>query len=257
MCTFLLVRRIPADERKRNVYETLVQSFLGMTNSQWAKLILGIEQWRQLKELAGWIFEGSLDVKPFDYFDFEGISYFLPAPHYANTTALELSIANMHYVEFAHPTSPNFLSIDNLIATLCRPQRADLEEFQHTNEWNGDTRQPFNQARSQAVAKRFKELDISVKIAFLTYFESMNTAFLEEYSQLFGDDKTTPRYDDGSGWLMILKSVAKDGLWNGFENVCKQPARTVWAFMLDDILDDREQQAELEKQREENANYYK
>lgn len=255
--TFLLVRRIPEPDRKRAVQETLVQAYLGMTNEQWAKLVLGFEQWKTIKAFASWVYEKPLDEKPFDFFDFEGVRYWLPEPNYTNTTALELSLANMLYVEFAHPTEPDLTAIEKLIATFCRPVRSDWESFQISPEWNGDIRQPFNQARMEATAKQLASLDISTKIAFLTYFEQMNTAFLEEYSQLFGENKTEPRYEDGTGWLMILKSVAKDGLWNGFENVCKQPARTVWAFMLDDILDIRQQEAEYEKQKEENANFNK
>ena len=246
--TFLLVRRVPLQKRVRAVFEGLIQAYLGMTDAEWQLLVLGFDQWKNLKNLSSWVFEQPFDGKPFDYFDFEGVRYYLPEPHFADTTALELSIANMLYLEFAHPENPDLTALDRLIATFCRPARADLEAFGLSSEWNGDIRTPYNQPRANTVAKHFATLDTATKVAFLSYFEAMNRDFLNEYSGLFGDSKEEPRYQDGTGWLIILKNVAKSGIWGNFEVVCHQPARTVWAFMLDDVLDDRQQQAELEKQ---------
>lgn len=248
---FLLARRIPAEMRDRVVYESLVQAFLGLTEKEWRKLVLSIEQWKKIKTLTAWIFETALPEKPFDFFKFEGIWYYLPEPNFKNTSAIEVSLANMAYVEFAHPEKPDLSAIDRLIAILCRPQRADLEAFQASEQWNGDLRQPFNQNRAELTAKVFVNLPFAIKVAFLTYFEQMNTAFLADFSEMFGTEKEKePRYAKGLGWLMILKNVAKSGIWGNFETVCRQPARTVWAFMLDDTLDSRQQQEELEKQYE-------
>lgn len=251
--SFLLIRRVPLQERARVIMEALVQAYLGMTDAEWQALVLSIGQWKTLKNFASWVFDKPFAGRPFDYFEFGGIRYYLPQDNYANTTALELSLGNMLFTEFAHPTEPDLTAIDRLIASFCRPERSDLEGFRLSKEWNGDIREPYNQARMEANATAFAELDIATKVAFLTYFEQMNTAFLEEYSTLFGKAEGTPRYQDGTGWLMILKTIAKGNIWGGFDNVCQQPARTVWAFMLDDVLDDRQQQAELEKQYE-NAN---
>jgi hypothetical protein len=250
--TFLMVRRVPLEKRVRAVMEGLVQAYLGMTEAEWKLLILGIPQWKELKTLASWIFAQGLDGKPFDYFDFEGVRYYLPEPNFLNTTALELSMCNMLFLDFAHPTTPDLTALDKLIATLCRPERPDFDIFKNSPDYDADIRTPYNQARALAVAKDFARLDVATKVAILSYFESMNTDFLEEYATLFGDSKEEPRYNDGTGWLMILKNVAKQNIWGNFDNVCRQPARTVWAFMLDDVLDARAEAAELEKQKEQN-----
>jgi hypothetical protein len=251
MRTFLLVKRVPIQKRVRVVMEGLIQAYLGLTDAEWQAVVFSFGQWETMKNFCAWIFEKPFQGKPFDFFDFEGIRYYLPAANYANSTALELSLGNMLFMEFAHPTEPDTTAIDRLIATFCRPEREDLAAFQISTDWNGDIREPYNQARMEATAKRFLDLDIATKVAFLNYFEGMNTDFLEEYSSLFGKTTTTPRYQDGTGWLMILKTVAKGNVWGGFDNVCRQPARTVWAFMLDDVLDERAQQAELDKQYED------
>lgn len=256
MRIFLLTKRIPPEHRKRAVMESLVQAYLGMTDKEWGKLILSMEQWQELKCRASWVLDESYEGKPFDFFDFEGERYYLPDDNFENTTALELSLANMQFLRFAHPTDPDLSALDELIATFCRPERLDIDFFARSIDWNGDIRVPFNQARAVHTAKRFTSLDVPTKVAFLAYFERMNNSFLEEYATLFGDSKEEPRYDDGTGWLMILKSVAKQNIWGNFDNVCRQPVRNVWAFMLDDVLDDRAEQKKLEEMHQNNGNKY-
>ena len=251
---FLLVRRIPAEERKRSMMEALVQSYLGLTDKEWRKLVLSFQQWNELKAKVAWVFELPVSHKPFDYFDFEGIRYFLPEPFYTNTSALEVSLANLYFLQFAHPTEPDLGAIDKIIATLCRPKRSDLLLFQASEDWNGDSRETFNQARMEATAIKFAGLDMATKVAFLSYFEQINTAFLESYAELFGSSSDEPRYKDGTGWLIILKNIAKGGIWGTFDNVCKQSAHTVWTFMLDDVLDTREEQTKREKEYENAKN---
>lgn len=248
---FLTARRIPVEHRNRIVYESMLKAYLSMTEKAWLKLILSFEQWRLLKDMLHWVFEEIPSQKPFDYFDYQGIRYYLPDESFSNSTAIEVSIGNMKYLDFAKPENPNTAALNELIATFCRPERADLETFKMSSEWNGDLREPYNQTRTEQTAKKLEGLDTPTKVAFLTYFEVMNTAFLEEFEELFGDSKETPRYQDGTGWLMLLKTAAKSPLWGGFEKVCNQPARIVWAFMLDDVLDARQEMAEYEKQKEE------
>ncbi|MCP1384433.1 hypothetical protein [Runella salmonicolor] len=246
--TFLLIHRAPIEERSRAFWEKLVQTWLGLNDKQWKKLVLSFQQWLTFKEMLTWVFEDELKGQPFDYFDFEGVRYLLPEDEFANTSALEVAVGNMLFTEFAHPTEPDLSALDLLVATFCRPQRDDLYTFFQSADWNGDNREPYNQARANERAKTFAALDIGIKVSFLTYFEKMNRAFLDEFSELFGKSESEPRYQDGMGWMMMLKNTAKQGIFGNFEQTCNQPARTVWAFMLDDVLDQKAIEAEREKQ---------
>ena len=71
----------------------------------------------------------------------------------------------------------------------------------------------------------------------------MNDQFLREYGELFGTGSKDVRYDDGRGWLMLLKNVAKQGHFGDFDKVCGQPAHLLFATLLDDLLDQQEQEA--------------
>ncbi|MCK8492883.1 hypothetical protein M0L20_13530 [Spirosoma sp. RP8] len=232
-------------------YETLdneaaaCRAWLGMSPKVWVKLELAHWQWGQLRQQFNWLFTTRPEGKPpINSFAHKGVNYHLPADAYGDTSAVELSFANMAYLEFANPEEPTPDALDRLIAILCRPRRADFKKFRNSAEWNGDLREPFNESRMVDRAKDLAGLDLSMKLVVLDYFERMNNQFLESYGELFGADKQ-PRYGDGRGWIMILKNVAKDGHFGDFDKVCQTPAHLLFATMLDDLLDaqDREEEA--------------
>jgi hypothetical protein len=225
--------------------------WLGMSPKKWAALELAHWQWGQLRQLFGWLFTTRPQGKPpIDTFSQKGVNYHLPAADFSDTTAVELAFVNMAYVEFASPvdeanpddTKLKQQALDRLIATLCRPRRADWRKFQKSADWNGDVREPFSETRMVERAKALAGVDLNMKLLILDYFERSNNDFLENYGELFGADKQ-PRYDDGRGWLMLLKNVAKEGHFGDFDKVCQQPAHLLFASLLDDLLDRQEQQA--------------
>jgi len=229
-------------------YETLdneaaaCRVWLGMSPNVWAKLQLAHWQWGLLRQQFAWLFKTTPTGKPpIDTFAHKGINYHLPADQYADTTALELSAANMAYLAFANPEDPDPDGIDQLVATLCRPRRDDWRRFQRSKEWNGDVREAFSEQRMIERAKALADLDLSTKLVILDYFERMNNEFLAEYGELFGGSRE-PRYGDGRGWVMLLKNVAKEGHFGDFDKVCQTPAHLLFASMLDDLLDNQEAQ---------------
>lgn len=237
--------------RNRQIWEHVVQIMLRCKPNFWKKLVLSLEEWHWLKEQCKWVFEVPLQQQPFMFFTVRGVNYHLPAPAYGNTSALELALANIAFTEYAHPDEPQKAALDQLIFILCRPERKNLKKFRASNDWNGDVREPFNEAkmldRSRSVAKG---LPLDDKIAILNYFVQMNNGFLEMYPEFFGKSggKKEPRYKDGRGWVLMLKNVAKEGGFGDFDKVCQMPAHLLWASLLDDFITNEELQAEAEKQ---------
>lgn len=216
--------------------------WLGVSPKAWADLTLSNWQWGQLRQQFNWLFTTTPTGKPpLGTFLAGGVNYHLPADDFADTSAVELSFANMAYLAFASPDEPDPSALDRLVATLCRPRRADWRKHQQSPVWNGDVREVFNEARMVEHAKRLASLDLSIKLIVLDYFERMNNAFLAEYGELFGTDRQ-PRYGDGRGWVMLLKNVAKKGYLGDFDKVCATPAHLLFATMLDDLLDDQDAQ---------------
>lgn len=235
--------------RNREIWEHVVQIMLRCKPNFWKKLVMSLDQWWWLKQQCKWIFEIPLHEQPFPYLTIKGVNYHLPATAYGDTTTLELALANIAFTEYAHPTEPVMEALDQLIFTLCRPERKDLKKFKASADWNGDTREPFNEARMLERAKKLsKSIPLDDKAAFLNYFVRMNTDFLEMYPEFFGKGGSKePRYKDGRGWVLMLKNVAKEGGFGDFEKVCQLPVHLLWASLLDDFITNDEQKAEAEK----------
>lgn len=222
--------------------------WLGMSMPKFLSLQLAPWQWGALLKEFVWLFETRPEGKPFDSFHHQGVNYHLFAPDYADTSALELAVANIHYLDFAHPEEPSQTGLDKLIATLCRPRRHDWRKFRHSPDWDGDIREEFNEQRMIEHAQRLKTLDLNIKLQVLCYFEQTNNAFLTEYGEMFGSDGQ-PRYGDGRGWVMLLKNVAKNGAFGDFVNVGRTDAHLLFASLLDDVIDHKEEAARIEAQR--------
>ncbi len=224
--------------------------WLGMNPRKWADLVLAPWQWGQLRQQCAWLFTTRPAGKPpINSFAHKGRNYHLPADRYTDTSALELSFANMMYLEFAAPipedadlksaTTEKGKALDRLVAILCRTRSEDWRKQRRKPDFNGDVRVAFSEALMETEAARLHDLDMSVKLVVLDYFERMNNEFLSDYSELFGADRQ-PRYGDGRGWVMLLKNVAKDGAFGDFDKVCTMPATLLFASLLDDMLDAQE-----------------
>ena len=217
-------------------------AWLGMGRKTWESLVLAPWQWGQLRQQFTWLFETRPTGKPpISVFLHKGINYHLPNDGFSDTTAVEVAFANMAFVDFAHPDEPDPTALDRLIATLCRPRRADLKKFQRSQDWNGDVREVFTEQRTTERAIALVDLDMAIKLVVLDYFERMNAEFLTQYGELFGQKgRSEVRYNDGRGWIMLLKNVAKEGHFGDFDKVCQQPAHLLFATLLDDLLDAQE-----------------
>ena len=229
--------------------EYAVFILLGCSPQFWNELTLEVQQYQALVKIARFAFEQKIVERPFAEFKHQGITYYVFEESFANSDAVDVAWANMQYLAFANPDEPNLDALDELLATLCRPARNDLHEFQLSKDWDGDIREPYNGQRVKARAKEFKSLDIGIKIALLQYFESQNTLFLESYANMMGDDGRAPRYENGMGWVTMLMSVAEKGTFGNFEAVCHQNVHLVWTKCLDDTLEAKEQERLMEAQR--------
>lgn len=220
------------------------QIWLGMSPKLWAKLVLAPWQWGQIRQQFNWLFTTRPEGKPpISSFLHKGVNYHLPNDGFSDTSAVELAMANMAYVAFAHPADPDTTALDRLVATFCRPRRADWRKFKKSTDWNGDVREVYTEQRMMDRAKALSGLDLNTKLLVLDYFERMNEQFLASYGELFGGAgaQREPRYADGRGWLMLLKNVAKEGHFGDFDKVCSTPAHLLFATLLDDLLDNQEQ----------------
>jgi hypothetical protein len=242
----IVFSRIPSKDITDEIYEMAIQIIFSITPKAWALWRMTAAEWKMLKDQIRWVFKAP-QVRPFASFHHLGFEYLLFEENFANTTALELSVAMIAFTDFVDPDEPDKTALDRLIATLCRPIRKDLKDFEKSDDWTGDNRETFNETRMMNRADQLATLSMDTKVVMLTYFEVQVKSFLEQYEALFGGD-TEPRYGDGRGWIMLLKNIAKEGHFGNFDQVGKQYAHLVYAAALDDTIN----ALEMSRNQEEN-----
>ncbi|TDB69114.1 hypothetical protein [Arundinibacter roseus] len=234
--------RLQPDERTPEIVELAAQYWLMLTPQEWSSWLLDACQWEAMQSLFAWVFSPPT-TRPFESFVHEGISYHVFEENFTDTKALELSVALMEYMALVDPHEPDLSAYERILATLCRPTRRDLIDFQQSDDWDGDVREPYNEARTADRGNKLTSLPETIKLALFDYFERSILEFLKNYERIFGGSATEePRYPDGRGWIMLLKNVAKESHFGDFDRVCRQPAHLVWAAMLDDVLNTEETQ---------------
>ncbi|RAJ94201.1 hypothetical protein LX87_04086 [Larkinella arboricola] len=198
------------------------------------------EQLWALGQLTRWIWEKRLTHKPFESFEFEGVDYLLPDDNFSNTTAIEIAMANIHYLAYTRPENPNPRAVLQLVTTLCRPVRKDLKSFRKSADWNGDAREEYNTILADERAGRMTTLGLGVVMGVLQYFEAMNSRFVSMYREVYEPDPDAadlpPLYAGGEGLVTTLMEIAKTGTFGDFDKVCKQNGHTVWLFLKDTNL---------------------
>lgn len=234
IANLIVFSRLAIKDRTDDIYEMAVQLVFSIPAKAWALWVMNAAEWQMLKEQILWVFTAPVE-RPFPSFEHDGLTYILPEESFADTTAMELSMAFIAFTDFADPEEPDPEALNRLISTLCRPARRDVEVFRGSPDWNGDDREPFNEARMMKRAESIASLSLPMKIVILSYFEQQSKLFLEQYEGLFGGD-SQPRYADGRGWLMLLKNIAKEGHFGDFDQVGKQYAHLVYASALDDSI---------------------
>lgn len=199
------------------------------------ELFSKLTQVQQIKmfDLVRWAFTARIEKKPFEFFEVDGVKYLLPEAHYKNTSAIEMALCNIYYLHFSGKNPiPDMLY--NIVATLCRPVRKDLNKFKLMIEaWSGDKREVFNSVLAEERAKLFKEkAPHGVLIAVFQYFESMNNAFVKRYDDVFGSGgDTKPLFKNGEGWLSMLADIAETGALGDLHKVYETNAGSLMMYV--------------------------
>jgi hypothetical protein len=231
---------VPEERRERSFWELVIRSGLGCDVRFWDKLVLSLDQWAMLKDCMKWIFSDRIRKRPYEYLDVGGVRYWAMKDGFDDTDAVEISVAAMYFMKLNDENEPDFGMVEMLMGVFLRPERRDLKEFRLSDEWNGDCREIYNEQRVIERAEIFKGLEFGVKVAFLQWFEAEFTYFIECYKDVFGKgSENDARYDDGRGWMLLLKHVAQKGYFGGIAGVHRTNAHVVWSYLLDDVLDSK------------------
>ncbi len=193
-----------------------------------------------------WLWATKITHKPFRFVRLGWTRYWLPDENFANTSGIELAMANIYYLRFA--TAPNIDAFAELLAILCRPRRWNWWFRRMSNDYDGDDRIAYNSLKASKEAIKFKNLPIGYSYAILQYFESMNSNFIKSYPEVFeADDSTKQLFANGEGWIATLEDVAKDSVHGTFDKVCGINAHTIWMYLKHNKIKTDEQIRQMER----------
>lgn len=183
--------------------------------------------------------------------------------HFANTKAIELSMANVYFLRFAEAAKARPVTED-------RPnggaKNADAEKkWQKRYEkclaellghlvirkrWNWrKMRLERTKYHSREVLELGKVLmdglDETTKYWLVNYFEEQLKLFVRMFPGVFGTSASLSDQEDGAstnkqpkgifpngqGWIAILEDVALQRAYGDFEKVCDTEAVTIWLFL--------------------------
>lgn len=209
--------------------------FLSLSNVP-AELFLKLSQQQQISlfNTVRWAFKNKVEKKPFSFFEFDGIKYYLPEDNYANSSSIEMALLNIYYLSFVRKNNPVTDNLYLIAATICRPERKDLKLFRKIVErWTGDKREVYNSVLSEERAKLFKEkAPFGVMIAVLQYWEAMNNRFVKRFDDVFNGGDSKQIFKNGEGWLAMLADVAEVGVMGNIEKVYETNAYSFMMYVL-------------------------
>jgi hypothetical protein len=209
--------------------------FLRLSNVP-AELFLKLTRLQQLNlfNTVRWAFQGRVENKPFEFFDVNGVRFYLPDLNYSNTSAIEMALLNIYYLSFVRKTNPVKDNLYLIVATICRPERRDLKTFERlADKWTGDKREVYNSVFSEERAKLFKEkAPFGILIAILQYWEAMNNRFIKRFDDVFNGGEGKQIFQNGEGWLAMLADVAEVGVMGNLEKVYEANAFSLMMWVL-------------------------
>ncbi|WP_026995141.1 hypothetical protein [Flectobacillus major] len=212
---------------------------------------LNTEQRLAVYRSCDWVKHIEVIAKPFQYFVIDNVHYFLPAERFADTSAIEYAMSLLHYAQFSNQGQTD--AAFQLVATLCRPQRKDLNLFRHSTLWNGDYREEYNTILANERAAVFKEkLSFGVVAGIQEYYSNMLKGYMERYASLFEEaENMQPLFPSGEGCIAMLEDVAETGLYGSFNEVCATPIETIYMYLKHKKVKAEKEEEDFLKSQEE------
>lgn len=173
-------------------YHELLRVLLGFSKKAWKKNMSyyfdkhvseeakqqSAEALQQLLRIIDWLWKAPVLVRPFESFAFKGETYRLPEENFYTMNWGELKDAYVHCEAFGRQLVEGEAHLDLLVATICRPERTGNYM---TANWNGDSREDYNEFVSKARAKQLAKLPFATKFAVLLYFAGSIKDLMSSY----------------------------------------------------------------------------
>lgn len=219
---------------------------------------LSAEQVIAIKRLWSWVGEIKITKQPFEFFEFQGVRYYLPSDNFANTSAIEWAMSMILYTQFGRSENPNGKAIYELVMTLCRPARADAEAHRKSTKWNGDVREEYNSFLAQERAEKIESgLEWGVILSVKEFYENMLTTFAKKYETLFEETDLKPLFYGGEGCIAMLEDVAESDVFGNLEKVYDANIDSIYMYLKHKKLKAERMEDEEEKRQRDLENGFR
>lgn len=182
--------------------------------------------------LVGWAWQ--LEESAVAQFEHRGRVYLLPEPQLLDAVLVEYAMASVYFHLFAKPTAPQPRALDQLVATLCRPAAAGIDE--NDPQWDGQRREKYNGKLAEARARELANLPLALKIVVLHRFLAAERFIHRNYADLYKKPEPAgegpapkPRpAGDGTQALEVLADLAEQGTYGTYEQASYTRLHTVF-----------------------------
>ncbi|NJO90763.1 MAG: hypothetical protein HC831_18715, partial [Chloroflexia bacterium] len=167
--------------------------------------------------------------------------YYLPESHLYNASFIEFIYADAFLaglgVQEGEEINQDLL--DQLVATLCRPQKFAWWFRKRLPSNDGDNRQKFNPALMKARAKKFRRLPLRWKLYVLAFFIACKHEIINnpDYNRIFPREKKKDfEEQQGGGWVQLLKDVASTRLYGNYDETAYYNLHTILTNLQDELV---------------------
>jgi hypothetical protein len=183
---------------------------------------------------VGWAWK--LESAALTEFEHRGRVYLVVEPNLTDAVLVEYAMASVYFHHFARPKAPQVQALDQLVATLCRPAAAGVDE--NDPAWDGQRREKYNSKLAEARALELADLPLSLKMVVLHRFLAAERFIQRNYKDLYEKPAPVPTgpqaaakpapTGDGTQALEILAELAETGTYGTYEQVSFTRLHTVF-----------------------------
>lgn len=157
---------------------------------------------------------------------------YAPRENFRDVRFLEFIFADAYFIAYCKaPAETQWL--DNLVATLYRPQRRPYRP--RAVDYQGDRRQPFNSIHVATRAARLATLGMAEKLAVLTWYRGCRAKLEQDFKLVFTAANQEGATQGSDGWAHVARELS-GGIFGTLDQTENQLVRDVLAKMNDDAL---------------------
>lgn len=210
--------------------------------------ILNAEKVLQQLRHVEWLWKTPLLEPIIPSFNIGGVDYLLPKARFEKLNIMEWSAANNAFDAMSATgnftgSKPQTAQINNLILSLCRPSKHDLDET--AVDYQGDPREKFNPELIESRLPLIQQLSENQKAYFLLYFVSCKKHIATQFKVLFKQENTEGVKKLDFGWIGVMMDLAKEGVFGNFEQTQFTPLYTILYYRAKCHYDSEELKQEM------------